>query len=258
MIPDLHPEELLDKAANGTISQAERVILDAHLRECPVCRFAQEATRDFARFPMPRLDVNRLVTNALLARASESFRPRSRHVSALVAAAVGLVAVGSFAAVGQWTGVLPRLLAHLSTPVAKDAKASPSSIPAPRASATTVVEPALAAESESESEPESESELGPSLPSTPSVGEAPPSLPSTRKRQVKAVKVRRTSRGTSTSSRSSGMGPVAAPADASRPAWARASKVELAAPPVSPIESASWGGVSRRALRCRQPGPPRR
>lgn len=31
------------------------------------------------------------------------------------------------------------------------------------------------------------------------------------------------------------MGPVAAPADASRPAWARASKVELAAPPVSPI-----------------------
>ena len=258
MIPDLHPEELLDKAANGSISQAERVILDAHLRKCPVCRFAQEATRDFARLPMPRLDVDRLVTNALLARASESFRPRSRNVSALVAAAVGLLAAGSFAAVGQWTGVLPRLLARLSTPVAKDSKASPSSIPPPRASATTVVEPSLAAELEPESEPSLEPslELEPSLPSP--VGEAPPSLPSTRKRQVKAVKVRRTSRGTSTSSRSSGMGPVAASADASRPAWARASKVEPAAPPVSPFDSASWGGVSRRALRCRQPGPPRR
>lgn len=220
MIPDLHPEELLDKAANGTISQDERVMLDAHLRECLVCRFAQEATRDFARLPMPRLDVDRLVTNALMARASESFRPRSRHVSALVAAAVGLLAVGSFAAVGQWTGVLPRLLAHLSTPVAKDSKASPSSIPAPRARATTVVEPAPAAE------PEPEPELE-------------PSLPSTRKRQVKAVKVRRTSRGTSTatpSSRSSGLGVATASAEASRPAWARTSRVEPTAPVASPLE----------------------
>lgn len=114
MIPDLHPEELLDKAAQGRLTDEERVTLDAHLAECAVCRFARQATLDFARLPMPALDVDHLVTNALTARVTRSLRPRSRRGATLLAVAVVLAAMGSFAAVGQWTGVLPRLLRAVS------------------------------------------------------------------------------------------------------------------------------------------------
>lgn len=116
MTPDLHPEELLDKAALGQLTERELAILDAHLRECGVCRFARQASEDFRCLPAPQLEVDQLVTNALMARASRSLRPRARRTSALLAAAVALMAMGSFAAVGQWTGVLPRIIAAVSAP----------------------------------------------------------------------------------------------------------------------------------------------
>ncbi len=45
---DLHPEELLDRAARGALSQGERVRLDAHLARCTACRAEQAMRLDFA------------------------------------------------------------------------------------------------------------------------------------------------------------------------------------------------------------------
>jgi hypothetical protein len=128
---DLHPEELFDKAARGLLTAAEQALLDAHLSRCALCRFERQVTADFGALPRPALDVDRLVTNALTARSSQSLRPRSRRGAMLLAAAVALGAMGSFAAVGQWTGVLPRLVSALSAPpaVAPPPEAAASLLP---------------------------------------------------------------------------------------------------------------------------------
>jgi hypothetical protein len=44
----LHPEELLDRSARGTLSAADRAMLDAHLSTCAACRFELEVRDDFA------------------------------------------------------------------------------------------------------------------------------------------------------------------------------------------------------------------
>jgi TolA-binding protein len=47
-IARLHPEELLDKEAHGTLSAIDRERLDAHLAQCPTCRFERQLRADFA------------------------------------------------------------------------------------------------------------------------------------------------------------------------------------------------------------------
>ncbi len=47
-VSELHPEELLDKDARGTLSDAERTLLDAHLARCGTCRFERTSRLDFA------------------------------------------------------------------------------------------------------------------------------------------------------------------------------------------------------------------
>ncbi len=131
MTPDLHPEELLDKAAVGTLSDSERVWLDQHLAQCSVCRFEQAARADFAEVPNAAVDVEGLVTRALAglpSRTAKASAARSgrRSVAMLAAAALTLTTMASFAAVAQWTGVLPKLLQAISSPVA-----SPAAPPAP-------------------------------------------------------------------------------------------------------------------------------
>lgn len=46
-VTSLHPEELLDKAEKGTLSEVERDRLDAHVRSCSVCRVEQAMRLDF-------------------------------------------------------------------------------------------------------------------------------------------------------------------------------------------------------------------
>jgi hypothetical protein len=137
---DLHPEELFDKAARGAVSDDERALLDAHLAQCAVCRFERQAVADFAALPMPALNIDQLVTNALTAQTSASLRPprRSRRVGALLAAAVALSAFGSFAAAAQWSGVLPRVIAAL---VEATRSAPPVAPPPRRPSPEPVVAP---------------------------------------------------------------------------------------------------------------------
>jgi anti-sigma factor RsiW len=44
----LHPEELLDRAQRGQLSEQERARLDAHLAHCAACRVEQQMRADFA------------------------------------------------------------------------------------------------------------------------------------------------------------------------------------------------------------------
>ncbi|MBK7857117.1 MAG: hypothetical protein IPJ65_00580 [Archangiaceae bacterium] len=123
---DLHPEELLDKAAAGSLSDSERVWLDQHLAQCSVCRFEQAARADFAAAAAPVADVqvDDLVARALagMPTAAPAFTGRrSGSLRFVAAAAVAMFAVGSFAAV--FTGALPRFIEKLVTPVAVPAPA---------------------------------------------------------------------------------------------------------------------------------------
>lgn len=47
-IVDLHPEELIDKLAQGRISETESARLEAHLATCSACRFELDVRRDLA------------------------------------------------------------------------------------------------------------------------------------------------------------------------------------------------------------------
>ena len=47
-VVELHPDELLDREAHGTLSPSERVRLEAHLEACTVCRFERISRQDFA------------------------------------------------------------------------------------------------------------------------------------------------------------------------------------------------------------------
>jgi TolA-binding protein len=98
--PDLHPEDLLDRAAAGTLSPEERSRLDAHLAVCPACRFEHQARADFAALPGGGAAVDDLVTRALAGLPTTTVRPvsRPRVPVGLVAAIVALVGFGSFAA----------------------------------------------------------------------------------------------------------------------------------------------------------------
>ncbi|MBL8923831.1 MAG: zf-HC2 domain-containing protein [Myxococcaceae bacterium] len=122
--PDLHPDELLDRAAAGTLTPEEQARLDAHLAACPACRFEQTARADFAGLPLPSMPVDELVTRALAGMPTASLahasRPR-RFSPAAVAAVVVLVGAGSFAAVGLARPIAVLLGIAAPTPVTLEA-----------------------------------------------------------------------------------------------------------------------------------------
>jgi hypothetical protein len=150
--PDLHPEELLDKAAAGTLADGERAWLDGHLSQCAVCRFELEARKDFQSFESPGLNVDNVVARALSglpAAEKGATQPPSLRTNSgkglarfAVAALVLFTTMASFAAVATVTGVLPRLLEAISGPAVETELPRP---PAPRAapSAPAPEQPAL-------------------------------------------------------------------------------------------------------------------
>lgn len=117
--PDLHPEELLDKAAAGTLAEAERAFFDAHLAQCSVCRFELQARKDFQSFESPGLNVDNLVAQALsgapvvVPSSGAGVRKFSRFA---VVALVLFVSMASFAAVATVTGVWVRIVTVLTAP----------------------------------------------------------------------------------------------------------------------------------------------
>ena len=47
-VVDIHPEELIDKLAAGSLTLAERERLDVHLGQCSSCRFEIAVRADLA------------------------------------------------------------------------------------------------------------------------------------------------------------------------------------------------------------------
>ncbi|MBX3183438.1 MAG: zf-HC2 domain-containing protein [Polyangiaceae bacterium] len=72
-VTDLHPEELFDKEAAGTLSPEERGRLEAHLVRCADCRWEREARRAF--------HLESLETDEALAGALERLTEAAPHVS---------------------------------------------------------------------------------------------------------------------------------------------------------------------------------
>ncbi|MEI9935896.1 MAG: tetratricopeptide repeat protein [Pseudomonadota bacterium] len=123
-VVDIHPEELIDKLAEGSLTSSERERLDAHLAQCSSCRFeiavrsdlAEDAPALVERPPLTfaggarQRSVGGVPRELSAPRASRSVRARSRHRWPLVmlAAALVLCAGGAMAAVitgalsGHW------------------------------------------------------------------------------------------------------------------------------------------------------------
>ena len=85
----LHPEDLLERDANGELTGAERARLDAHLAQCKTCRFERQVRLDFLAEEESLdadFDVQRLLSEVLapgaerqLARSSDARAPRARR-----------------------------------------------------------------------------------------------------------------------------------------------------------------------------------
>ena len=132
MSPDLHPEELLDKAAQGTLTSAEWSWLEEHLSQCAVCRLSQQLTADFTIAQAPQLDVDGLVARALAGQPTRRVAG-ARGISRWLAVAVVLSTAVSFAAVGQWSGVLPKLVQAMVKPEVVDpVVVVPAVVPVPK------------------------------------------------------------------------------------------------------------------------------
>jgi tetratricopeptide (TPR) repeat protein len=108
---DLHPEELFDKVNKGLATSDELARVDAHLASCATCRFERQARLDFDAIGGSTADLDSLVARALSGAQATAEAPRRRRVAPmLIAAAVALMGFGSFAAVAQFTGLLPKWL----------------------------------------------------------------------------------------------------------------------------------------------------
>jgi hypothetical protein len=176
---DLHPEELFDKASKGLASADELARLDAHLASCATCRFERQVRMDFESVGGSTANLDDLVARALSGAEAVPEAPRRRRIGPiLIAATVALMGFGSFAAVAQFTGVLPRLFTQKTeeTPVVAP--------PAPRAphvvAPVAVPEPVVA-----EPEPRVESPLPP--PPVEHVRVAPRAAPPVREEVVEAT-----------------------------------------------------------------------
>lgn len=163
---DLHPEELFDKAALGTLSASERIWLDGHLEQCEVCRFEQQARADFDAEPMDTRNVDSLVTRALSGApvSQKTFGRSSRRTVALMAGtALVFSTMASFAAVAQWTGVWPKIVEVFATP-----RPAPAIVPAPSRHSGSTRTP------ERVPEPIAPVEETPTSPAPSSIEEQPP------------------------------------------------------------------------------------
>lgn len=150
-VVDLHPEELIDKLHDGSLTATERERLDIHLAQCSACRFEIAIRADLAEDQRAIAERPQLTfasgtpgerslpilqeEPAPAARVSPSIRARSRRrwPLSLLAAALVLSAGGAMAAVmtgavrSHWLGWSPQPKPAGSGAVINEAK--PSSKP---------------------------------------------------------------------------------------------------------------------------------
>lgn len=135
-VVDLHPEDLLEKDAQGSLEDGERTRLDAHLAHCAACRMEVQLRADFAReleadVPLERgvgLGIDPVPVVPVVPSPRESIivlrgpRRRAHRAVWLLAAAALLVGGAAAAAMGLSEGRWPALQAVLTAP------ASPASV----------------------------------------------------------------------------------------------------------------------------------
>jgi len=274
-VVDIHPEELIDKLAEGTLTLAERERLDAHLRQCSSCRFESAVRSDLASdtpafeerpqltFPASEQAQRALVAQRepLAAPPSLSVRPRSRHrwALSLLAAALVLCAGGAMAAVingavsSHWLGWSPASQpdssVHLSeskpTAKPKRAAAAPHSSPAPAsepvASGAAPVAAAFPPAPVAAQNPAPAPVAAPSL--APVVNPSVPAV--TRSRRVEAVPVAQATLAASDEARTPAF---AAPVSTAGPAEAPATRLSPAAALFADANRARRDGNADRAV----------
>jgi anti-sigma factor RsiW len=126
--------DLLPGYVNGTLSGAERAAVARHLQTCVDCAAETRLIETAARaYPAPGVDTERLVR--ALSAAPRRARPRGSAGSAWrIAAAIGIVAIGTFSVVAlrQFFGAAsPRHAAGAPAPAAGAAVAVTASLPRP-------------------------------------------------------------------------------------------------------------------------------
>jgi len=111
-VVDLHPEDLLEKDAQGSLEAAERARLEAHLAHCTACRMERQLRADFADELEAEMPLERVVglgieqATVVVPPPRESLivarGPRRRRHGAvwLLAAAVLLIGGAAAAAMG--------------------------------------------------------------------------------------------------------------------------------------------------------------
>ena len=147
---DLHPEDLLERDARGSLTPAERQRLELHLQQCAVCRIERLARADFRHESdgiAPEVEARRLIASLLAPRAPQEARrsakrSRMRHFGPALVAAT-LVSAAGWAAAARWTGLRalvpwveppPPALAPPRAPVAHHAPPQPpEEVPPPAA-----------------------------------------------------------------------------------------------------------------------------
>jgi tetratricopeptide (TPR) repeat protein len=177
---DLHPEELLEREADGALSPAEQARLDAHVRQCPACRMERRARADFSAVDTgPEPDVHSLVADLLHQRpvfAPPRRRRRVRPWPAMLVAAA-LLALSGLAAAAAALGMHANHAENETpgeAPIVPVGDAPQAARPHPH-----VAKPAPAPESAPTLAPAPESALAPTLAPAPALARpsAPPARP---------------------------------------------------------------------------------
>ncbi len=178
-VADLHPEDLLDREARGSLTPKERAMLDAHLAHCAACRLERDVRVDFADEMAADSPVHdgSLIMSRVVSRVLEETEPppppepleepapipalrpsvqaRSRHrvrVAVLVAAALMLAGVAGAARVtGVWSLLAPE---SASTPLTTVPAAPPPAAPKDNAATVGAPSPRVATAAAPVPEPE--------------------------------------------------------------------------------------------------------
>ena len=116
-IPGIHPETLIDKFAAGSLTEAERELLQKHLQGCAVCRFELTVRADFAdeadaleAAPLDQLPAAFALTGSMMPGsmpAPERRPPTKRATRARRALTLGAAAVALASGAAALVGVLP-------------------------------------------------------------------------------------------------------------------------------------------------------
>lgn len=156
-VVDLHPEDLLEKDAQGSLDAGERARLEAHLVHCVACRMERQLRADFAGELEAEVPLERIVGLGI-EQMPETPPPREsitmlrgprrrRHRAVWLLAAAALLVAGAAAAAmglgeGRWPalGGAPTAPVEANPPAAVTAKTHRSAVPV-----VDVPEPAPAA-----------------------------------------------------------------------------------------------------------------